>query len=208
MNRLSINLLTNVVLMLVGVLLIIFYSRTDVQHWIALVIGGLFALSSMVYLLKVLRRHDDASTSSDYLGVVPGVGGLCFGIVLLMKPDLFDGVISFLMGVLLVVLGVFHIIYLLLSRRTIDVRGWYFIAPLMVVAGGASILFSPELRQQGGTVALLTGLGLLLFNVTSLQEYSAERRSRKDQSDTTADSTDADHQLPPAPKPDEPHYEI
>ena len=199
-RRASINLLTNILLLLVGIVLLIFYSQVDVLRWVALVMGGLFALPSLVFLVKVSLRHADARTSNDYLGVVPAIGGLCFGVVMLLKPHLFEGVITLLMGVLLIVLGLFHVVYLLLSKRVINVGGWYFFAPLLVITAGAAILFSPELRDNGGTVALLTGIGLLLFNFTSLQEYFAERRNRKDQSDDTG--------LANSPDSGEPHYEL
>ncbi|MBR6283296.1 MAG: DUF308 domain-containing protein [Muribaculaceae bacterium] len=204
MKRLSINLLTNVLLLLVGIALIVFYSLTDVLWWVAMVMGALFAVPSLVYLFKVSFSHADTRASNDYMGVVPAVGGLCFGLVMLIKAHLFAGVITLLMGVLLVVLGMFHVLYLLLSKRVINVSGWYFLAPLVVIGTGAAVLFSPELREQGGKVAMLTGLGLLLFNFTSLQEYFAERRKRK------ADA--AEQALPdqPASPADttEPHYEL
>ena len=193
MKRLSINLLTNVLLLLVGIALIVFYSLTDVLWWVAMVMGALFAVPSLVYLFKVSFNHADTRASNDYLGVVPAVGGLCFGLVMLIKAHLFAGVITLLMGVLL-------------SKRVINVSGWYFLAPLVVIGTGAAVLFSPELREQGGKVAMLTGLGLLLFNFTSLQEYFAERRKRK------ADAAAAEKALPdqPASPADttEPHYEL
>ena len=52
----------------------------------------LFALPSLVYLYKVMKRRADVRASTDYLGVVPAVGGLCFGIVMLSKPGLFFSV--------------------------------------------------------------------------------------------------------------------
>lgn len=199
-KRISTNLMTNILLLLLGIVLIVFYSQVDVLHWIALIMGALFALPSLMFLVKVALRHADARTSNDYLGVVPAIGGLCFGVVMLLKPHLFEGVITLLMGVLLIVLGLFHVVYLLLSKRVINVGGWYFFAPLLVITAGAAILFSPELRDNGGTVALLTGVGLLLFNFTSLQEYFAERRNRKDQSDIT--------DLTKTAEANEPHYEL
>ena len=212
MKRISINLLTNVLLLLLGLVLIVFYSVTDVLRWVAMVAGALFALPSLVYLYKVMKRRADVRASTDYLGVVPAVGGLCFGIVMLSKPGLFVPVVALLMGVLLVVLGLFHIVYLLLSRRVMGVSGWYFVAPLLVVTGGALILFSPELREQGGSVALLTGLELLLFNFTSLQEHFAEQRQRKAAAtDTGADTDNQAEIIDTSVAPEthsEPHYEL
>ena len=179
MKKVSINLLTNVILLLAGIILIIFHAVPDILVWGARVMGAMFLLPAVVYLIMVAVRHADARTSADYMGVLPAVGGLCFGLVMIIKAHMFDGILQLLMGVLLVVLGLFHVIYLLLSRKSLKIKGWYHICPLIVVLCGALSLLLPSLRASVSTVVLLTGICLLLFNFTSLQEYLAERRVRR-----------------------------
>ncbi|MBR5685030.1 MAG: DUF308 domain-containing protein [Muribaculaceae bacterium] len=179
MKKVSINLLTNVVLLLVGIILMIFHGLPNVLVWGARVMGVMFVLPALVYLIMVAVRHNDARTSTDYMGVLPSVGGLCFGLVMILKANLFDGILQLLMGILLVALGLFHIIYLLMSRKSLKIKGWYHICPLVVVACGVLSLLLPALRNSVSTVVLLTGICLLLFNLTSLQEYLAERRVRR-----------------------------
>ena len=82
------------------------------------------------------------------------------------------------MAVLLIVLGLFHVIYLMLSRKSLNVKGWYFICPIVVAICGMVSLMVPSLRENVSAVVLMTGICLLLFNFTSLQEYLAERRGR------------------------------
>jgi uncharacterized membrane protein HdeD (DUF308 family) len=179
MKKVSINLLTNAVLLLAGIILIVFHQVPNILEWGCRVLGALFMLPAIVYLVMVAVRHADARTSADYLGVLPAVGGLCFGLVMMIKAHLFDGILQLLMGVLLLVLGLFHIIYLLLSRNTLKVKGWYHLCPLIVVLCGILSLLVPALRESVSTVVLITGICLLLFNFTSLQEYLAERRVRR-----------------------------
>ena len=50
--------------------------------------------------------------------------------------------------------------------------------PIVVAMCGMLSLMVPSLRANVSTVVLLTGICLLLFNFTSLQEYMAERRGR------------------------------
>jgi competence protein ComEC len=71
------------------------------------------------------------------------------------------------------------IIYLLLSRHSLHVKGWYFLCPVVVTMCGLLSLMVPSLRESVSTVVLMTGICLLLFNFTSLQEYLAERRGRR-----------------------------
>ena len=179
MKKVSINLLTNVILLLAGIILIIFHGVPNFMVWGARVMGALFMLPSIVYLIMVAVRHADARTSADYMGVLPAVGGLCFGLVMMIKLDKFDEILRLLMGVLLVALGLFHIIYLLLSKGTLNIKSWYFLCPILVTLCGILSLTIPALRENVPTVVLITGICLLLFNFTSLQEYLAERRVRR-----------------------------
>ena len=179
MKKVSINLLTNVILLLAGIILIIFHNVPNILEWGCRVIGAMFMLPAVAYLIMVAVRHADARTSADYMGVLPAVGGLCFGLVMMIKAHLFDGILQLLMGVLLLILGLFHIIYLLLSRGALNIKGWYHLCPLVVIVCGILSLTVPALRESVSTVVLITGICLLLFNFTSLQEYLAERRVRR-----------------------------
>lgn len=180
MKKLSINLLTNVILLLAGIILIVFHAVPNVLVWGSRIIGAMFLLPAIAYLVMVAMRHADARTSVDYMGVLPAVGGLCFGIVMMIKASLFDGILQLLMGVLLIVLGLFHIIYLLLSRNSLNIKGWYFLCPIVVTLCGMLSLMVTSLRENIPMVVLMTGICLLLFNFTSLQEYLAERRVRRE----------------------------
>ena len=179
MKKVSINILTNVILLLAGIILIIFHGVPTVLLWGCRVMGAMFMLPALVFLIMVAVRHADARTSTDYLGVLPAVGGLCFGLVMMLKAHLFDEILQLLMGLLLVVLGLFHVIYLMLSRDTLKVKSWYYICPLLVVLCGILSLSVPALKASVSSVVLVTGICLLLFNFTSLQEYLAERRVRR-----------------------------
>ncbi len=180
MKKVSVNLLTNVILLLAGITLIVFHTVPNILLWGSRVIGAMFLLPAIAYLVMVAMRHADARTSVDYMGVLPAVGGLCFGIVMMIKASLFDGILLLLMGVLLIVLGLFHIIYLLLSRNSLNIKGWYFLCPIVVTLCGMLSLMVTSLRENIPMVVLMTGICLLLFNFTSLQEYLAERRVRRE----------------------------
>ena len=179
MKKVSINLLTNVILLLAGIILIIFHGVPTVLLWGCRVMGAMFMLPAIAYLVMVAVRHADARTSADYMGVLPAVGGLCFGLVMMLKAHLFDEILQLLMGILLVVLGLFHVVYLLLSHKSLNIKGWYYICPIVVVVCGILSLAVTSLRDNVSMVVLITGISLLLFNFTSLQEYLAERRVRR-----------------------------
>ena len=179
MKKVSVNLLTNVILLLAGIILILFHGVPNILVWGCRVMGAMFLLPAVAYLIMVAVRHADVRTSADYVGVLPAVGGLCFGVVMMLKAHMFEGILQLLLGVLLVVLGLFHIIFLLMSRKSLNIKGWYHVLPIVVVLCGLLSLLLPALRDSDSAVVLVTGICLLLFNITSLQEYLAERRNRK-----------------------------
>lgn len=179
MKKLSVNLLTNVVLLLAGIILIIFHGQPSIMLWAARVMGLMFLLPAVTFLVMVALRQPAERTSTDYMGVLPAVGGLCFGLVMIIKANLFDGILQLLLGMLLVVLGLFHVIYLMLSSKSLSVKGWYYVCPIVVVVCGVLSLVLPALRDNIPAVVLIAGVCLLLFNFTSLQEYLAERRIRR-----------------------------
>ncbi|MBR7013020.1 MAG: hypothetical protein IKI10_09025 [Muribaculaceae bacterium] len=179
MKKVSVNLLTNVILLLAGIILILFHGVPNILLWGCRVMGAMFLLPAVAYLIMVAVRHADVRTSADYVGVLPAVGGLCFGVVMMLKAHMFEGILQLLLDVLLVVLGLFHIIFLLMSRKSLNVKGWYHVLPVVVVLCGLLSLLLPALRDSDSAVVLVTGICLLLFNITSLQEYLAERRNRK-----------------------------
>ena len=181
MKKISMNLLTNLLLLFAGALLLVFYNLPDVMLWVSRVLGCVFMLPSLVFLLMIAFRKNEERRASDFTGILPVVGGLCFGVLMVIRPAMFSDVLATLMGALLLVLGLFHFVYLLLSLRSIDVRGWYFIMPLLVAIVGGVVLFMPSVRSNVNEVVLVTGISLLLFNITSLQEYFAERRTIKAQ---------------------------
>ncbi|MDY6302138.1 MAG: DUF308 domain-containing protein [Bacteroidales bacterium] len=186
MKKVSINLLTNVILLLAGIILILFHGVPNILVWGARVMGATFLLPAVAYLVMVAVRHADARKSADYMGVLPAVGGLCFGLVMILKPDKFDEILQLLLGMLLVVLGLFHVIYLFLSRNTLSIKGWYFLCPAIVVLSGLLSLMLPSLRENVSMIVLTSGICLLLFNFTSLQEFMAERRRRKVVTDSSS----------------------
>jgi peptidoglycan/LPS O-acetylase OafA/YrhL len=193
MKKVSVNLLTNVILLLAGIILIIFHNVPNVLIWGSRIMGATFLLPAIAYLVMVAVRHADARTSTDYLGVLPAVGGLCFGLVMMIKPDKFDEILQLLLGVLLVALGLFHIIYLMLSRGSLNIKGWYFLSPAVVTLCGVLSLAVPSLRGNVQAVVLISGICLLLFNFTSLQEYLVERRVRRAIAQPTDNQVVEDH---------------
>lgn len=176
MKKISINFLVNVMLLLAGVLFVALCNMPDILKYVSMTIGILFAIPSLIYLLVSSLRKSEAGRNVVLLGVFPAVGGLCFGIVMVSTPELFVNVLSMMLGVLLCILGVYHILYLILSLKRFKVMLWHFVCPLIVTACGCAVLFT---GMQEDAIVLTTGISLILFNISSLLEYLSERSVSK-----------------------------
>ena len=121
------------------------------------------------------------------------------------SPD----VLATLMGALLLVLGLFHFVYLLPRCAASTCAGGISSGAAAGIIVGGVVLFMPSVRSNVNEVVLVTGISLLLFNITSLQEYFAERRTIKAQlaafkaqqdAAATAVVTDEPAKPPPPPR--------
>lgn len=176
MNKQKINLLTNAVLLVVGVFMIFFHGA-NVLVWGARVLGLLFFLPSLIYLIVVVARKAGERSNTDYLGMFPALGGVCFGLLMIIRPEIFVGVLQLLMGLLLIALGLYHVVCLAMSKDKLNLEDWLYIVPALVTLGG--ILCLTLLHDKEDALVIVTGICLLLFNFTSFKIYLAERRVRE-----------------------------
>ena len=188
MKRVSLNLLINVVFALAGIIFLIFSSRADILHWVSRVMGVLFMLPALCYLGAVMWKRKTLTGGLPWLGVTPAVGGVCFGLIMMWKSTLFIEIIAFLIGVLLLALGLFHTFFLFLSRRDMRLKLWHFVAPLLLIVLSLCILLSGTVRDNVRYVALMAGVGLLLFTFMSMVEHFALRKARVEDMVATSDS--------------------
>lgn len=200
MKKISVNLLINVVFVLAGIIFLLYSRATDFTEWLSRVMGVLFVLPALAYVVGVLWRRKSITGGLPWLGLTPAVGGACFGILMIIKAEMFTGVIELLMGVLLLALGLFHVFFLLISRHDLMVKAWHYVAPVLLVAAGVGILLADGLREH---VVLLSGVGMLLFAFTSVVEHFA-RVKNVSQTGNTSNSTTSSESIALGERTEEP----
>lgn len=178
MNRkFSFSLLIGIVFLLAGVLFLAYFNSANVMTLVAIVLGVVFVLPSLIYLCLVALRKRGQRDTTDLMGVLPAVGGLCFGVVLILRPQMFDAVLQLVFSTLLIVLGLFHIIYMLVSGKALHARWWWAICPLLVATAGVLTLLVPGLQQNAPLVTLIIGVSFILFAFTEFLVWHGERRA-------------------------------
>ncbi len=131
-----------IVAVAIGVLLIAmreFFMPFMVQCvGVAFILPGLFVLATFIY---TLFRHSIKAPSLIHL--LSGGGSLLFGLWLLLNPNFFVGFFMYLLGAMILFLGIYQLIAFLFIRRKIFLSLYLIIVPLMLVAVGLVVIIKP-----------------------------------------------------------------
>lgn len=164
--------------LLVGFLLV--SNPTDMTVLIVQIIGGLFALSGLVAVigffisrgqtrraaLRAAELGEEAPRPSRLAPMFPvvGVGSLAFGVFLLCFPRQFVGYLLYVLGGLLVLIGVWQI-YLLINSRKFAPLSWsLFILPVLNIIAGIVVICFPN--QTATLLFTILGVGYILYGVS------------------------------------------
>ncbi len=175
-------LLTYIFTLIIGVLLLVFTGRTNLFEIIVVIIGILFIIPSLVLLFMGFqgRKGPDGQRVSRpwYLGV-SSVGGLIFGILLVVMPGFFANYLIYTMSILLILVGVAQLINLTSASTDVGgMSGLWFIMPWLTIAGGVTmIIIGPE--KIADAVTIITGVLLVLYSINGLLGAGAHHSARK-----------------------------
>lgn len=190
--------LVNTFVMLAGLLLVLLYDEARLMEGIVIVLGIMFLVPSVISLVLMLSQMsramsmpDDETDAVGYSngGLLPSIGGICFGLSLILRPLLFVEILAYLFAIILIIGGLYHIVMLLITSRRISVSLWLYALPVLVAVAGF-VLIMTDVRTVEKWVNLITGIALMCFSVASLTEYIAERRALKKKQPAEAEAVD------------------
>ncbi|MGN0211356.1 MAG: DUF308 domain-containing protein [Muribaculaceae bacterium] len=184
MIRKSSGFLVNTFVFLAGLLLTLLYDEARLMEGVVMVLGVMFLVPSVIALILMMAK---ASTTvvGDYAdeprvgigngGVLPMLGGICFGLSLILRPLLFVEILSYIFAAILLLGGIYHIVVLFITSRKVGVSLWLYVLPLLVAVAGFVLLVT-DVRTVEKWVNLITGISLMSISLSSLLEYVASRR--------------------------------
>lgn len=179
--------LVNIFVLLAGLLLVLLYDEARLMEGIVMVMGVMFLVPSAISLILMLSqmsrsmsRIDGEADSVGFSngGLLPSIGGICFGLSLVLRPLLFVEILAYLFAIILIIGGLYHVVMLLITSRRISVSLWLYVLPVVVAVAGF-VLILTDVRTVEKWVNLITGIALICFSVASLTEYIAECRALK-----------------------------
>ena len=171
--------ITNIIMLALGAVLIVFFDDDRMAELIAVALGVLFLAPSIYSLIMLLFTNvpvEDAMHNPRY-NLIPTIGGLSFGLLIVVKASLFVALLKYIFAILLLAGGLYYVFYLLFTRGRVSMPKWYFFLPSLVAIAGVVALVLPI--ESNPTLFLMTGVSLIALSVTSVvisySEYVAYR---------------------------------
>lgn len=175
--------ITNIIMLALGAVLIVFFDDDRMAELIAVALGVLFLAPSIYSLIMLLFTNvpvEDAMHNPRY-NLIPTIGGLSFGLLIVVKASLFVALLKYIFAILLLAGGLYYVFYLLFTRGRVSMPKWYFFLPSLVAIAGVVALVLPI--ESNPTLFLMTGVSLIALSVTSVvisySEYVAYRATLK-----------------------------
>lgn len=168
------NLVTAVIVGLVGILLIAFHSRIDLLNWVSVAVGLMFVLPSLYVLCSSIGGKQHLPVGIAFVSA----GGLILGLLMCIFPDAFAGFFVYLFAAMLVIFGIYQIVDLASWSRIAPIPAFYYVIPVLLVATGI-VMLCTSLRNINTAVVLVTGIALIAGSANSLLEYFSTRRASK-----------------------------
>lgn len=161
---------------ILGIVLII-WPGTAVRT-IIIVIGAVLMLLGAVSLIFSKKPEEGQNRS---LLSLNGMASLIFGLILVIFPTFFAGIIMFLFGAILLIVGVSEVANLISVRRETKAPASLFLGPIITTACGIVIFFNPFSTIEW--LFIFFGISLLVYAFT---EFLSTKKIRKIYRDFTA----------------------
>jgi uncharacterized membrane protein HdeD (DUF308 family) len=157
-----------VIAIALGIALIIWPSNA--LAYVVRVIGAAFCVVGIVTLLFSKRERST--------GLLPasGIGSIVFGLVLLFMPDVFTGILIYLLGFLLLFAGAAQLALLLSARKFGRVPAFSYLLPVVTLAAGVLVIANPF--GAGNAIVILFGITSIFWGVSHLINHYTISRAR------------------------------
>lgn len=177
------NWITALIVMLAGILLIVWHSRIDILNWIIIAVGFTLIVPGIYSFISALVRKGekekgqiDYSASSSTL--IASVGAMALGVWMLVNPAFFVGLLAYIFGAILILYGIFHIVFIGFWSRPLVLPWWMYIIPVLMIGAGVVILCT-SVRTMNSVVVLITGISLVASSVNTIIELTGTTPARR-----------------------------
>lgn len=163
------NTAADILIFIVGVILIALHAQENFMSFIVIMIGIIFALPAFFGMCAWIINNKDDQNILLLTSMISSIGGLGFGLFLIFKPELFVGFLAYIFSVILIVSGLYHIIYMV-TIKYVKINIGFYLIPVLTTFAGFIILFT-DIRNIDSIVVLITGISFLCSAVNSFFSF-------------------------------------
>ena len=184
MKRMNYSLMRIICALIIGLLLILFPAQAG--EYLVITIGVVFLVPSLISLIGYLVQKSENRLRFP----IEAVGSLLFGLWLVVMPDFFADLLTFVLGFILMMGGVQQMASLMAARRWMKVPGGFYVVPLLILIAGVVTLFNPTgVRSTAFIIIGVTCLVYALSELVNWIKFSSRRPMPKDM-ETMKDSAE------------------
>lgn len=125
---------------MIGLLLVL---NPDTPSFIVQVIAALFAFSGLMSILHYIRLRFMKAEIVRPVFPLTGLGSIGLGVLLGLFPEKFISVLMYLLGAVIVVIGLNQLVSVYMYRQIAPARWWSFLVPLCLTGAGILVLAYP-----------------------------------------------------------------
>lgn len=203
--------LLNLIILGLGILFIAACRRPDFIHSLVFFTGIAFIVPGVVNIFTLLftggakeieneeesSRHHEKGQSAwqRFTSWTVSIAAVALGAMMCFTPETFRVALIYIFACFIFIAGVYHFYMLARGMRPATYPAWTYIFPTALVAIAAVLIFVPSLRTDTAqhTVALLTGIAMILFAITSFFESIGLRAYNKRLHSAPASQKDSDN---------------
>lgn len=179
MKGLSYSFLRAICAFVLGLVLVSFPERAG--DYLVVTIGIVFLIPSLISIIAYFTRN----TPGVLRFPIEAIGCLLFGLWLVIMPDFFADLLTYVLGFALVMGGVQQIASLMAARRwTLVPLGFYIVPVLILLTGLVSLLNPIGVRS---TVFVIIGISCIVYALMEFINWFRFTRHRPASSKKTTD---------------------
>jgi len=155
-------------------ILIVVWPGVAVKTLVMLIGAFLIAAGAMSFVASYGDRKAEGQSP---LLILNGVVSIIFGLLLIILPDFFVGIIMFLFGAILLLFGVMQIVNIVNIRRVVKVPWSAYIIPILVCLCGIIIFFNPFNSLKA--IFVFFGVVLIIYGISEIVSTFSFRKAIK-----------------------------
>ncbi|TWV12947.1 DUF308 domain-containing protein [Bacteroidaceae bacterium HV4-6-C5C] len=170
MKNINYSFLRAICALLISLVLILFPAEAG--NYLVITIGIVFMVPSIFSIVGYFTLPIGFKLRFP----VEAVGGLLFGLWLMIMPSFFADLLTYLLGFILLMGGVQQIAALMGARHWVHVPVKFYIIPVLILLAGFFALFNPTgVRDTAFTIIGITGL---VYTISELVNWFAFTRKK------------------------------